>query len=312
MKQLWTIFLISCVLVACHSDTEKQSDHPENETTAPIRTADTLSFVLSPENNIIFDAILDGKDTLSLFFDSGGTDLVMTHESIRNRSSLLVGKNPNYEGENYDPLESPSSLSIGSLTWDELTIYPTAVGPAEADGHFGRNLFEDRIVELDYDKNIMIVHTELPAVPEGYSSHPIEYSHTLFCIQGVIRVNGQEFSDRYLFDTGFQRALLLDKTLREQSNFPTDLPVIKESKLRNSAGTEFVNQVVHIDEICFDNSCATRVPTQLLSTPNPARFETHILGNELLKRFNTILDFQNDVVYLRPNSLMGEMYRDEI
>ena len=73
---------------------------------------------------------------------------------------------------------------------------------------------------------------------------------------------------------------------------------------------KFVNQVVEIEKICFDKSCASQVPVQLLSTPNPARFETHILGGELLKRFNTILDFQNGFVYMKPNSLMSLPYND--
>ena len=71
-----------------------------------------------------------------------------------------------------------------------------------------------------------------------------------------------------------------------------------------------MNQVVEINKIGFDNICANHIPVQLLSTPNPARFKTHILGNELLKRFITALDFQNDFVYMKPNSLMGLPYID--
>ena len=192
-----------------------------------------------------------------------------------------------------------------------MTIYPTQVGPADADGHFGWNLFENKIVELDYEKNVMMIHPEIPRDLTAYSKMKIEYINTLFCIVGTIKIGEQEFSNRYLFDSGFQRAVLLDKDLRKKSKFPEDLNVIKESKLRNAAGDVFINRVVKVDEVCFDRTCASSVPIQLLSTPNPARFETHILGNELLKRFNTILDFQNDVVYLKVNSLMSESYSDE-
>ncbi|MEO0403471.1 MAG: hypothetical protein AAF193_01230 [Bacteroidota bacterium] len=88
--------------------------------------------------------------------------------------------------------------------------------------------------------------------------------------------------------------------------------MIKESKLVNGQGTEFVNRVVNVDAFCFDQSCANQVPVQLLSTPNPAQFETHILGNELLKRFNTVLDFQSGYVYMKPNSLMSTSYSDHL
>lgn len=191
-----------------------------------------------------------------------------------------------------------------------MTIYPSKVGPDEAAGHFGWNLFEDKIVELDYEKQLMIVHSTFSGNLEGYAKMEIEYINTLFCIRSSIQISEQEYPNRYLFDSGFQRAIVMDKDLRLKSNFPDDLPVIKESKLRNGAGTEFVNRVVVVDKVCFDKICASQVPVQLLSTPNPARFETHILGNELLKRFNTILDFQNDLVYMKPNSLMTLPYKD--
>ncbi|MEL7223083.1 MAG: hypothetical protein AAGJ93_17295 [Bacteroidota bacterium] len=271
---------------------------------------DTLHFELTAGNNIVFKSILNEKDTVDLFLDTGGTELVLKHSVIKEKTALLEGQNENYREENYEPLEELSSLSLGAMRWDSLTIYPTTLLPKEADGHFGWNLFEGKVVELDYDKQLMIIHTSLPPALEGYAKLEIEYINTLFCINGKIQVGEKNYLGRYLFDTGFQRAVIMDKELKEESGFPSDLPVIKESRLRNSAGTEFVNQVVAVDEICFNQICASQVPVQLLSTPNPARFKTNILGNELLKRFNTYLDFQNHFVYLKPNSLMELAYED--
>ena len=55
---------------------------------------------------------------------------------------------------------------------------------------------------------------------------------------------------------------------------------------------------------------AQGVLAQKLSGNNPARFKTHILGNDVLKRFNTILDFQHNYIYLRPNRLVNLPYAD--
>lgn len=315
MKRLIYALLLLPLFSSCGSSeapTTNDNTPVEPETETTIAHSDTLPFVISEANNIIFEAVLDGKDTVDFFFDTGGTDLVMRHSAVKNNTSLLDGRNESYNEENFVPLEGLYSLAMGNLSWDSLTIYPTAVGPEEAAGHFGWDLFSDKVVELDYDNRQMIVHNELPSNLDDYAKLKIEYTHTLFCIQGNIKVGGKEFPNRYLFDTGFQRAVILDKDLREKSSFPDTLPVIRESVLRNSQGTEFVNRVVNIDQICFEGACASNVPIQLLSTPNPARFETHILGNELLKRFNTILDFQNGFVYMKGNSLMGLPYRDAV
>ncbi len=276
---------------------------------AMIKT-DTIPFELTKGNNIKFKTILNKTDTLDLFFDTGGTEIVMLHSSIKEKTTLLKDKNSSYKEENYVPLEELNTLSIGSMTWDSLTIYPVSIGPKEMDGHFGWNLFKNKIVELDYDKNLMIIHHSPPIISKDYTKVDLEYINTLFCIQGDLEVDGKTYTNRYLFDTGFQRAIVLDKDLRAEEKFPTDLPVLKESKLKNSVGTVFVNKVVNTNKVCFANACAKNVPAQLIVTPNPARFKTHILGNELLKRFNTIFDFPNKVVYLKPNQLMSLPYAD--
>ncbi|MEN0050955.1 MAG: hypothetical protein AAF806_28075 [Bacteroidota bacterium] len=257
---------------------------------------DTLSFYMTEANNIIFQAVLNENDTLDLYFDTGGTELVLKQDVI--------------EDNDYTTLEGIHSCSLDQVHWDSLTIFPARIGPKEADGHFGWNLFEGKIVELDYEKKIMIVHSSIPDDLEDYAKLKIEYINTLFCINSSIQVGESKFTNRYLFDLGFQRSVVLDKNLRQKSNFPDTLTVIKESRLKNSAGKEFINRVVEVDKICFDRYCANQVPVQLLSTPNPARFETHILGGELLKRFNTILDFQNGFVYMKPNSLLSLPYKD--
>ncbi|MEM9052195.1 MAG: hypothetical protein AAGC47_09110 [Bacteroidota bacterium] len=289
----------------------RPSSEVAEEVETEIPTPDTLQFKISDANNIIFQAVLDDKDTLDLFFDTGGTELVLTYDGIREQTTLLKTDNNQVKEDEFAIFDEKTySLSLGNLSWDSLYVYPFPVGPEEAAGHFGWDLFENKIVEVDYDKGLMIVHSDMDKDLGNYAKLEIEYTHTLFCIQGSISQGESNFPNRYLFDTGFQRAVIMDKDLRAKSGFPIDLPVIKESRLQNSAGTEFVNQVVKVDQVCFGDACASEVPVQLFGAPNPARFETHILGSELLKRFNTILDFQNDFVYLKPNSLMDLPYAD--
>lgn len=299
-----TIFLTNCSIT---NKTVQLRNPIPNPTQI---THDTIPFEVTEGNNIKFKTILNGKDTIDLFFDTGGTELVLLKDAIENQTTLLQNESADFVLENYTPLTQSNRLEIGTMTFDSLTVYPFPVGPEDMAGHFGWDLFENKIVELDYDNKLMMVHSNSIPIPNGYSKLNIEYTHTLFCVQGSTVVDGKSFTNRYLFDTGFQRAIVLDKDLRAKENFPTDLEVIKESKLRNSEGTLFVNQVVIADQFCFGDICADKIPTQLFNTPNPARFETHILGNEILKRFNTIFDFQNGVIYLKPNSLIGLPYSD--
>jgi len=303
---IWSSGLLLLASFLSCSETPKKVSHTEE-----IANRDTIPFELSEGNNIKFKTLLNGVDSLDLYFDTGGTDLVLTHKTVKEKTTLLQDRNQKYKGENYVPLEVPNSLSLGTLNWDSLSIYPVSIGPEDMDGHFGWNLFKDKIIELNYDDNYMVIHTNVPPIPAGFTKLPLEYSHTLVCIQASFKINEKAYLNRYLLDSGFQRALVLDKDLREAADFPTDLPVVKESKLKNSVGKVFVNKVVKADQFCFNENCLEGVPAQLISTPNPARFETHILGNELLKLFNTIFDFQNHHVYFKPNSLANLPYADD-
>lgn len=273
-------------------------------------THDTIPFTVTSGNNLKVKAVLNQTDTVDLYFDSGATSITMTHEAIEAQSTLLSQEAEGYTLSTYTPLTKRHSLKLGNTEWDNLTIFPARNVGQETGGHFGWGLFRDRVVEIDYDHQRFIIHSSLPEVPKGYTHLPIEYINTLFCVQGKLVANGKKYDSRMLFDTGYQRGILLDSVLMRKQGFPLDLPAIKTTTLRNGAGTVFVTKIVNLDALKLGKAEATDVPTQLLDRANPARFETHILGNELLMRFNTFLDFQGNRVYLRPNQQMGLAYTD--
>lgn len=264
---------------------------------------DTVPFSLTSGNNIKIQAILNESDTLDLFFDTGATSLVMTHKSIKERSSLLADLGENYKTRDYHPLPFKNTLRIGNESWSGLTIYPVSITGQETDGHFGWNLFDGRLIEINYDQMIFVIHSSLETIPPQYSASEMEYINTLFCIDGVLTAGGKEFRNRYLFDTGYQKSILLDSVLMQEQQFPRDLPLIKVDSLRNGEGKVFITKNINSDQLNLGGATARNIPTQLLNTANPAQFKTHILGNDLLKRFNLIVDFQNNIVYLAKNAV---------
>lgn len=259
---------------------------------------DTIPFVLTDYHNIKFKAVLNQRDTLNLKFDSGTTGLLLTHDAIKNKThNLNVEKEENH-------------LQIGNLSWDNLEIYPVALSGQGTDGRFGWDLFDGKVVEIDYDKNLMIVHSRAPKIGKGYSKFPIEYTRTLFCITGELQIQDKKFKNRFLFDNGYQRTIMLDTLLMHEQNYPKNLEVIKKVVMRNGQGQEIPVYTVNNERLNLGNMVLRDIPVQLLATANPARFKTHIMGNEVLKRFNTILDFQNNYVYLKPNSLFNVPYTE--
>ncbi len=270
---------------------------------------DTIPFTLTGKNNLKVSAILNGTDTLALHFDTGASGIALTREAIKNKTTLV--ERENLPSRDYTRLKQKVSLNIGQNTWEDQATYPVSIAPKETDGHFGWTLFDGMVVEVNYDKGIMIVHSSLSKIPRGYTKVKMEYINSLFCIDGTLKVGKESFTNRYLFDTGYQRAILLDKQLNADDQFPQNLPAIKESILRNGQGDTIFTKIVNGDMFKLGKKKLKDVPTQLLVTDNPARFKTHILGGELIKRYNLILDFQNNFMYLKPNSLKKEKYADQ-
>jgi hypothetical protein len=254
---------------------------------------------------------LNNTDSLKLKFDSGATGLLLTHNAIKNKTQLLKSGKENVPTQNYVKLNALSTLKIGTLEWDSLEIYPVSHSGHGTDGRFGWNLFKDKILEINYDIRRMTIHATLPNV-ENYSKTQLNPINTLWCFDGQLIANNKGYHGRFLFDTGYQKAMLLDSIMMQEQNFPKDLPLIKTNKLRNGAGKVFITKVVEVPKLLIGNQSLTEIPTQLLNTRNPAGFKTHILGNELLKRFNTIIDFKNKMIYFKKNSLVDLPYSDAL
>ncbi|KAF2336637.1 hypothetical protein [Flavobacterium ginsenosidimutans] len=257
---------------------------------------DTIPFVLSEYNNIIFKVKLDDKETLDLKFDSGTTDFLLTNDML-NQLKLS-----NLKGH---------SFKLGNQIWKDQEIYPVELTGQGTVGRFGWNLFDGKIVEIDYDKKLFIIHSKLSKRNKEYIKLDMEFTHTLFCIQGQLQIKNTFYKGRFLFDNGYQRTVMLDQQIMQEQQYPKEsLPVIKKVILKNGKGEEVPVITVRNEKLYLGNLCLNDVPVQLLTKDNPARFKTHILGSEVLKRFNTILDFQKNKVYLKPNSLWNEPYTE--
>jgi len=257
---------------------------------------DTIPFVLSEYNNIIFKVTLDDKETLDLKFDSGTTDFLLTNETL---SQLKLN---NLKGHHF---------KLGNQVWENQEIYPVELSGQGTAGRFGWNLFDGKIVEIDYDKKLFIIHSKLPKRDKSYTKLDMEFTHTLFCIQASMQIKDKAYKGRFLFDNGYQRTVMLDQQLIKEQQYPKEnLPVLKRTILKNGQGEEIPVLTVKNEKMFLGNVCLNDVPVQMLATSNPAQFKTHILGNEVLKRFNTILDFQENKVYLKPNLLWNDPYTE--
>lgn len=263
---------------------------------------DTLFFVLTEQNNIKLKGKLNHKDDVDLMFDTGATGFYLIKDAIK--------KYLNPTGKKLTMKDiSDNDFTVGNLEWKHQQIYPIETTGHGCDGMFGWNAFDGKVVEIDYDKNIIVVHTKRPKISKDYEKFEMELMKEHFCINVEMEVNNKKYKNRFLFDSGFQRTLIFDNALITKSGYPkADLPVIAKTVMYNSNKDAIPMETVLNEKLIFGKYVLRKVPAQINSYNQPAGFSTNFLGGEVLKRFNTILDFQNNVVYLKPNHLFNEAY----
>ena len=277
-------------------------------------THDTIPFTLTSFNAIHVKAVINDTDTLNLHFDVGSFDFHLTRDAIFKKTKLLSNQPDALAGKakpNYNNLNKVVKLQMGKLVWNNPVVIPTGITAHDMDGRFGWNLFESKQVEIDYNNNLLIIHSKLPKDLKGYVKSKMAFIRSFVCVKGTFEIENKKYTGDFLLDTGSDQAILLDSGWAGRQNFPRNLKLIKLSSLSDPRGVKYDIKLVLSPLIKINNYALTNIPTYVLGgKKNPVGFEMNYLGNDLLKRFNMILDFKSDYLYLKPNKLMGLQYRE--
>lgn len=267
----------------------------------PSLTSDTIPFIINSQNTMYVKAIFNTSDTLNLNFDTGSSDLTLTNNTLQTKLKAVP--------ELYNTLYN---LQIGTEHF-KTAVYDALLAGHDTDGRFGWDLFKGKVVEINYDKNIMVIHTKLPAYAmkdKTYTRLNIRYFANVFLVESTLSQNGVKHTASFLFDSGYQRTAMLDNDLMKEGHFPADkMKVIKTVIMKGAQGNEIPVITANLEILKIGKYELQNVPVQQLTGHKPLKgTNIHILGNEVLKRFNTFLDFQNHVVYMKPNQLFHVEY----
>ena len=283
------------------------------KTTGPKNTHDTIPFILTAYNSIAVKATINNRDTVNLHFDTGSFDFRLTKDGIRTKTNLLANQPDAIAGKtapNYSKLVKISTIQLGKLLFENPTVVVTGLTAHEMDGRFGWNLFEGKIIEIDYDKQLLIIHEKLPRRLKSYTKSALKFIRSCVCITGDLHIGNKIYTGDFLLDSGSDMALILDSLWAVNQHFPTDLPLIRVKKFSDPRGVSYETKMVQLPLIRLNGFDLINVPMAMLGSKNPTGFSINFLGNDLLKRFNTILDFKNDCIYLKPNKLTNLGYKE--
>ncbi|WP_145859149.1 retropepsin-like aspartic protease [Pedobacter suwonensis] len=265
---------------------------------------DAVPFFVNKYNTNFLPIIFNGTDSLIMNFDSGANDIDLTNAALATK----VKSKPKLYHTDYD-------IKIGNHTY-KSKIYDIELAGNETDGLLGWDIFDGMIVALDYDQNKMMVHSTMPKEilqDKQYTRFKITYIKNKPFIESEISQNGTKNKSLFFFDLGYQRTVMLDRDLLREMKFPAEkMEVIKKVMMRGVNGNEVPVTTVKLQSLKIGNFELKNVPAQVMEQNKPMPgTNVHYLGNDILKRFNTVFDFQNNVIYLKPNHLYDVAYADQ-
>src|SRR5690606_35476408 len=111
---------------------------------------DTIPLIINEQNTIYVIAVFNQRNTLNLNFDTGTTDLVLINDVLQHKLNSEVKLYNTYY-----------NLRIGKRDYKTL-VFDAQLSGYGTEGRFCWDFFKEQVVELNYDRELMIIHNQTP------------------------------------------------------------------------------------------------------------------------------------------------------
>lgn len=262
---------------------------------------DTLS---TDSLNFVFDTGSGGISLDSTTVANHGFKVTQTEKTIRGIAGMkkvgfAFGHYLNFRGLKTD------TFSFHINDYDLLT----SVYGLKIDGIIGFSFLRRYIIKIDYDKQeLEIYYPGAYKYPRGgylmkpnFSTLPLPF----FEIE-----DAHDCINRFIFDTGAGLCLLLNKDFVEDSSFLKKKKKIYSTQAEGLGGKKTMELTV-IKSVSVGQFKFRKVPTYIFQdefnvTSYPQM--SGIIGNDLLRRFNVILNYPDQSIYLKPNGKFNDPF----
>jgi hypothetical protein len=276
------------------------------------RTADTVPFTLGRGNKMHVRARVNASDTLDLMFDTGANRIVLSRSGLQKGAGLTfqgTQDNAAFGGSVTVRESRGNTLEMAGLRWRDVPIL--VIDRADADGIIGYNVFENRIVEIDYDRSILVIRDSLPRL-DGYAEADLHLDGNLMFIPATLGSDAGTHTGRFELDTGASWGLFVGSAFVAANRLSGSMPELGERSARGLGPHSVKTRLVRLPMLELAGYPLHDVPIDLERPSGEQPRGDGILVMDVLRRFNTVLDLREYRIYLKPNGLVGEPYNDSV
>ena len=208
-----------------------------------------------------------------------------------------------------------NTLKLPALDVQNLDFYVNDYGILSSvygekiDGIIGYSFFSRYIIKVDFDSlNLAIYSPGTMRYPsEGYLLHPL---FTTLPIQSLRIKDARSIIENFYFDTGAGLCFLISKEFAQDSNVVLKKRIPVPIQAEGLGGKKRM-MITIIKEVRIGPFRFRRVPTHILDDEYNATSYPYIgglIGNDILRRFNLIINYVKKEIHLLPNGHYGENF----
>ena len=283
-------------------------------------------YLTSIRFRVLFGGIIIGKaridgfpDSLNFIFDTGCGSVSLDSVTavrfglvVRQGSAVIHG----VAGICPQRLVDNQSLHLGDVTIDSLSMHVcdydilSSIYGEKIDGIVGYTLFSRYLVKVDYDKQRMDLYTKgaITYPKGGYLLKPRLFG--LPMLEGQL-ADARDVRSRFYFDTGAGLCLLFS------SNFATDSAVFSPKRKKPvriegaGLGGKTEMQLTTLRNFSLGPFRFRQIPTYIFQDAYDVTSYPQLaglIGNDLLRRFNLILNYDRSEIYILPNEAYNQPF----
>ena len=135
----------------------------------------------------------------------------------------------------------------------------------------------------------------------------MEIRNDLMFVTGKMELRDKSINHQFLVHSGYGGTILLDDEFAKQHQLASDLKIISESQLRDSFGNVLKTKKARLPKMSFGNSGFSDLPVNFFDGAI-GRQKMSVMGGNVMKRFNLIIDKSNSSLYIKPNKLFDSKF----
>lgn len=285
------MMIVSLCLISCVSQSVRSQAKGEFE----------IPFTFTAHNHIVVKVVLNKTDAFNLMLHTAASDVFLTEEAVRQATAVKfkeAAKLESWGGQSNARYSTGNYMQIGGMHWDGIKVWEDKNSGIGTDGKFGLDLFQGRVIEIDFERERLTVTDQLPAKAKQYQRLPLENEDGNLFVEARCLIGDTSYPNRFLLHSGYSGGLLLDDDFVTKNGLDGKLSIIEESSLKDSFGNTIKVKKATLPTLMLDNTPLQNVATGFFSG-TIGRQKMSVLGGDVLKRFNLIFDLKNNSLYVK-------------